>query len=120
MLAPYNTSRFGWQATRTLGGLTSLENTGALDVRGEVVSAFATTEKLERRGLNPRRMERYVAAVREGGATPVAVRNKADLPGYDSEELGDVRRELSARLGVDVVCARAETRLGLDELRQHA
>jgi len=31
----------------------------------------------------------------------VAVLNKADLPGYDSEELGDVRRELSARLGVD-------------------
>ena len=35
-----------------------------------VVSAFATTEKLERRGLNPRRMERYVAArCHAGGST---------------------------------------------------
>ena len=84
-----------------------------------VVSAFATTEKLERRSLNPRRMERCVAAVREGSGTPVAVLNKADLPRHDSEELGDVRRELSARLGVNVVCVNAETRLGLDELRQH-
>lgn len=84
-----------------------------------VVSAFVTTEKLERRSLNPRRMERCVTAVREGSGTPVAVLNKADLPRHDSEELGDVRRELSARLGVNVVCVSAETRLGLDELRQH-
>ena len=45
-----------------------------------VVSAFATTPKLERRGLNPRRIERYVAAVRDGGAMPVAVLNKAGPP----------------------------------------
>lgn len=110
---------------------TTVLRRGAVDAEGReqliasnldvvfVVSAFATTEKLERRGLNPRRMERYVAAVREGGATPVAVLNKADLPRYDSEELGDVRREVSARVGVDVVCVSAETRLGLDKLRQY-
>ena len=85
-----------------------------------VVSAFATTPKLERRGLNPRRIERYVAAVRDGGAMPVAVLNKADLPGYDPGELADLRRELSARLGgVEVVCVSARTGLGLDSLRRY-
>ena len=49
-----------------------------------VVSAFATAQKLERRGLNPRRMERYVAAVRAGGAMPVAVLNKVDLSGMSA------------------------------------
>lgn len=83
-----------------------------------VVTAFAATEKLERRGLNPRRLERYVAAVGEGGAQPVAVCNKVDLS--ESEGLEDLRRDLSARLGnLDVIFVSAHTRNGLDELRRY-
>ena len=36
--------------------------------------------------FNPRRLERYLAAVHEGGATPVIVLNKADVP-HDRDEM---------------------------------
>ena len=111
---------------------TTVLRRGAVDAEGReqliasnldvvfVVSAFATTAKLERRGLNPRRIERYVAGVLDSGARPVAVLNKADLSGYDSGELDDVRGELSARLGgVAVVCVSARTELGLYALRPY-
>ncbi len=50
--------------------------------------------------INPRRMERYVAAVYEGGATPVLVVNKADLP-YDPVAL--TSSLAGAAPGVDIV-----------------
>lgn len=84
-----------------------------------VVSGFGVTEKLERRGLNARRIERYVAAIRDGGALPVAVINKADLTGHTPATLGELRRDLSARLGVDVLCVSAATGFGLDTLRHY-
>ena len=81
-----------------------------------IVAAFAETEKLERRSLRARRLDRFIAAVKEGGAVPVVVLNKADLAGRGEEELDALRGELSARLGgVEIVCvgARPAWRLGL-------
>lgn len=84
-----------------------------------VVAAFAPTSKLEKRSLNPRRVERYVAAIRGGGAEPVVVLNKVDLTERPPGELEDLARELATRLGdVDVVCTSAKSGQGLDELRR--
>jgi ribosome biogenesis GTPase len=68
------------------------------------------------RDLNPRRMERYLAAVWESGATPVVVLNKVDLVDDRtamSEALGSVA------LGVPIVEVSALTGVGLDALREH-
>lgn len=82
-----------------------------------VVSAFAPTEKLERRGLQVRRIERYVAAVSEGGSLPVAILNKVDIATRSDTELLELLDTLRARLHrVDVVCTSAETGAGLAEL----
>ncbi len=78
-----------------------------------VVCAFAETEKLLRRGLNPRRIERYVAAVTDGGATPVCLLNKSDL----APEAEAARSELARRLkSVDVLCVSAEQGDGVRNL----
>ena len=68
------------------------------------------------RDLNPRRVERYVAAVLDGGANPVIVVNKVDL-------VDDAAR-LVEQLGVaaattPVVCVSAQEGTGLDALREH-
>jgi ribosome biogenesis GTPase len=68
------------------------------------------------RDLNPRRMERYLAAVWESGANPVVVLNKVDLVddrAAMSEALGSVA------LGVPIVEVSALTGLGIDTLREH-
>lgn len=78
-----------------------------------IVAAFASTAKLLARGVNPRRIERYVAAVRQGNALPVVVLNKADL----SDDVAAAASALSARLGaLDVVALSAEGRTGLSAL----
>ena len=85
-----------------------------------VVSAFAPTTKLERRGLNVRRMERYVAAIRGGGAVPVVLLNKVDLAARSPDELGELVRELEKRLGdIEVLCTSAANGTGLAEMRRH-
>jgi ribosome biogenesis GTPase / thiamine phosphate phosphatase len=67
-----------------------------------------------RRGLNPRRLERYLHAAREAPASALIVINKADLRS-DAEELA---RELSGELGhSDVLLVSANTGLGIAELR---
>ncbi len=94
MLAPYNTSRFGWQATRTLGGLTSIENTGALDVRGEaVVTERRLLELLQDHVSGHRRPEEIAGLlpqrVRDGvddRARPGAYRDLADSVRADRRE----------------------------------
>ena len=65
-----------------------------------VVAAFGPTEKLQRGGLNARRIERYVSAVREGGATPVVVLNKVDVAASDAQDPSAVCAPLADRLGV--------------------
>ena len=85
-----------------------------------VVSALAATSKLERRGVNARRIERYVAAVREGGIVPVVVLNKVDLSARTAEELAEFARELSARLrGLEVLCMSARDGQGVERLQSH-
>ena len=59
---------------------------------------------------NPRRIERYLAAVAGGGAAPVLVSNKSDLPG------APVARP-PIRPDVPVVATSAATGEGLDRLR---
>ena len=49
--------------------------------------------------FNVRRVERYLSAVWESGATPVVLLNKADLCGDVEGRIGDVQR---AAIGVDV------------------
>lgn len=78
-----------------------------------IVSAFGPTAKLLRRGLNPRRIERYVAAVQQGGAVPVVVLNKVDL----AEESKATVAELASRLaGIPVVALSAHDSGSLERL----
>lgn len=64
---------------------------------------------------NPRRLERYLAAVLDGGAKPVVVLNKADLADEASLEASlRALREVSG--GVPVVAVSARDGRGLDAL----
>ena len=82
-----------------------------------IVAAFADSEKLERRSLRARRLDRFVAAASEGGAEPVVVLNKVDLARRTRDELSELRRDLSKRLGgVAVVCVGARDHAGLLEI----
>lgn len=66
--------------------------------------------------FNVRRIERYLLAALEGGASPVVVLNKADLP----RDLDDVRQELGPVAGaVPVVIVSAREGTGVDDLRAH-
>ncbi|HSF15323.1 MAG TPA: ribosome small subunit-dependent GTPase A [Vicinamibacteria bacterium] len=64
--------------------------------------------------FNPRRVERYLAAIRESGASPIVVLNKSDLPTGCSEHA--LR---SVTLGVPVVTLSALTGVGLDGIHAH-
>jgi ribosome biogenesis GTPase len=67
------------------------------------------------RDFNPRRMERYVAAVAEGGAKPVALLTKADLcPAFRAK----VYAMADLIPGVAVLAVSAVTGEGLDEMRK--
>ena len=65
------------------------------------------------RAFNPRRVERFVAAAWESGATPALVLNKADLAG-DPEAI--VREATRAAPGVEVVAVSAMDGSGADAL----
>ena len=66
--------------------------------------------------FNVRRIERYLLAALEGGASPVIVLNKADL----ARDLDDVRRELAPVAGaVPVLMMSAKDGSGVDDLRRH-
>lgn len=67
--------------------------------------------------LNPRRIERYLALTRGGGASPVLLLTKTDLAPAD---VGRARRVLDAVAGdAPVIAASALWRDGLDEIRSH-
>jgi ribosome biogenesis GTPase len=68
------------------------------------------------RDLNPRRIERYLTAVWESGATPVIVLNKVDLVD-DLEPLAQAIAPVA--LGVPTVEVSALTGVGIDALREH-
>lgn len=66
--------------------------------------------------FNVRRIERYLLAALEGGASPVVVLNKADL----SRDIEQVRAELGPVAGqVPVELVSARTGVGVDGLRAH-
>jgi len=63
--------------------------------------------------FNIRRIERYLAAVWEGGASPVVLLNKADLCQDVGKQIGDLR---AVAIGVDVHVVSALTAAGVDGL----
>jgi ribosome biogenesis GTPase / thiamine phosphate phosphatase len=66
------------------------------------------------RDYNPRRLERYLAAVWESGARPVVVLNKADLHG---EVRRMVREAEALSAGVEVIASSSLTGEGIDDIR---
>jgi ribosome biogenesis GTPase len=66
--------------------------------------------------FNVRRIERYLLAALEGGASPVVVLNKADLP-RDSAQARQELGPVAGRVPVELVSARSGQ--GLDALRGH-
>ena len=66
--------------------------------------------------FNARRVERYLAAVWESGATPVVLLNKADVCDDVDGKLAALR---AAAIGVDVLALSALTAEGLDALQPY-
>jgi ribosome biogenesis GTPase / thiamine phosphate phosphatase len=77
-----------------------------------VVSAFAeedARDSVHKRSLNARRIERYLTAIRSGGARPLVLLNKADLTTRGAES----QSEFEARLpGVPVLLVSPRTGAG--------
>lgn len=65
------------------------------------------------RDFNPRRIERYLTAVWDSGASPVLVLNKMDLGGATESMLDELD---AVAMGVPVIHASALTGVGRDEL----
>ncbi len=66
--------------------------------------------------LNPRRLERYLVAAWDSGATPVVVLTKSDLVG-DADAIIDEIKVVAA--GADVIAVSSVDGVGLDRLRQY-
>ena len=66
-------------------------------------------------GLNPRRIERYLRAIRDAPARPLVLLNKADLSSSAAQHAERLRAELR---GVPVLLASAEQGGGLAELER--
>lgn len=82
-----------------------------------VVAAFTPSQSSDataRRGLSPRRLERYVAAVKQGGATPLIILNKADLVSEPERQVRDLARRLE---GVTVLSTHCLDERGVEALK---
>ncbi|WP_292053383.1 MULTISPECIES: ribosome small subunit-dependent GTPase A [unclassified Brevundimonas] len=66
--------------------------------------------------MNPRRIQRYLAAVRQSGARPVVVLTKADLVEDADDRIAEIK-ELDS--GIAVVPVSARTGEGLDDFLSH-
>ena len=66
--------------------------------------------------LNPRRLERYLAVVREAGAVPVVLLNKTDLSDDPEQQAVEIRARLPF---VDVLAISAKRGEGLDALQPY-
>jgi ribosome biogenesis GTPase len=70
------------------------------------------------RDASPRRLERYLALVRESGATPVVVLTKADL--HSADEIAATRAAMAAVApGIEVHVVSALTGAGVEALDSH-
>lgn len=101
-----------WLARQAAGKRTDLQLIGAnLDY------VFIVTSFNEDFNLN--RIERYVTAVRQGGAWPVVLVNKADLVSEDEREV--ILEELNERVGgsTDVLATSATDEGGLEPLEPY-
>jgi len=80
-----------------------------------IVSSMSASDdaRVQRRGINVRRLERYSTAVRRSGALPVFVINKCDLSS-EHEALDEIR-EIAE--DARVIMTSAVSGAGLDELR---
>jgi len=81
-----------------------------------VVAAHAPDDAppdVRARGLNPRRIERYLRAIRDAPARPIVVVNKADQSARFAEDTAALARELRT---VPVLATSVESGLGLAEL----
>jgi len=83
-------------------------------VAANVDAIFLVTSLTE--DLSPRRVERYLTMVRDAGAVPVVVLNKADLSSAAEVEADAVRARLPS---VDVVLISARSGEGLDALARY-
>lgn len=66
--------------------------------------------------MNPRRIQRYLAAVRQSGARPVVVLTKADLVEDAADKVAQIR-ELDS--GIEVVAVSSRTGEGLETFLSH-
>ncbi len=83
-----------------------------------VVCALASDDAdphAQSHGLNPRRIERYLRAIRDAPARALVVLNKADLSGEAEAHAAQLRQELR---GTPVVLASAEQGAGVEELER--
>lgn len=107
------------QIQHVLERRTCLRRRGASSELPQVIAAnvdvfFVVTSA--NRDLNPRRLERYLAAVLDSGADPVVVLNKLDLV----DDPTDCLRKLeTVALETPVVCVSALTRVGLADLERY-
>ncbi|MCH2109366.1 MAG: ribosome small subunit-dependent GTPase A [Polyangiaceae bacterium] len=81
-----------------------------------IVAAFAredSHESVAKRSIHPRRLERYVTAVRNGGAQPVIVLNKSDLAPDCEKTAAALRERLK---NIKVLTVSATSHHAMDEL----
>jgi ribosome biogenesis GTPase len=102
--------RRSWLARQAAGKRTDLQLIGANLDYVFIVTSF-------NEDFNVNRIERYVVAVRQGGAQPVVIINKADL--VDEQERKAILEELRERLGDEtpVMATSALSDEGLEPIR---
>jgi ribosome biogenesis GTPase len=83
-----------------------------------IVAAFSASddERTRARGVNLRRIERYLVAVRQSGASPIVLVNKLDLV-EDPTELHQSVERIAG--GAPVIATSARSGAGLERLREH-
>lgn len=69
--------------------------------------------------LHPRILDRYLIAIRRGGAEAVIAVNKIDLASEDERREELSKLEPYAGLGVPIIPASADRKIGIEELRSH-
>lgn len=104
--------RISQVARKTAGSKTEAQIVGA-----NVNTVFLVTSLNQ--DFNARRIERYLATIREGGAEPVIILSKADLCEDNSFIEAQIKtmREIAKEIAVHAVSAKAE--MGIEELNQY-
>jgi ribosome biogenesis GTPase len=82
-----------------------------------VVAAFSgknSADSVQKRSLHPRRIERYLTAIKKGGAQAIVVLNKCDLAEAPDKEAERLRTRLK---DYPIVCTSVKKEGGMDSLR---